>query len=117
MTNRTYFTYKIKYQKDWIHFNTPFDIQLESLTWIPTDMTFVCQDWEEILTYLEYEAENEETIRTAINNETIKADYTIVEKTVEEAKTFIDTLFWEQLINSEIVWDTVEFEVTPLDII
>jgi len=110
---KTYFTYKAKVDNDWIHYTTPLDVNLESLTWISTKIIFVAQIEMEKLCYLEYEAENEVIIRWSINNETIKTDYQVIEKTVEEAKTFIDICFWDNLISSSINWDTVEFELIP----
>lgn len=112
---KTYFTYRAKVDSDWIHYTTPLDINLESLTWINSKINFVAQNWKDKLCYLEYNEVDEQIIRSAINNETIKTTYSIVEKTVEEAKVFIDTTFWNTLISSSINWDIVEFELIPID--
>ena len=112
---RTYFTYKLKYAEDNIHFWTPFDVELDTLTWISTDMEWVCQNWDVILAYLEYTSNDEQVIRAAINSDTIKFDYQVVEKTVEEAKAFIDLTYGSTIKSNIIVWDTVTFEVEQLN--
>ena len=106
---RKYFVYKVKYEVDGVHFTNPFQTWLLTNSWIDFTYSFVAQNWEDILAYLEYDSNNEITIRDVINNSTITTDYQIIEKTVQEASDFINLAYWTEVLTNEIVWDTINF--------
>ena len=108
---KQYFKYRIKYQEDNIHFNTPFDLELSELSWKTINKHFVCQNWEDIVAYLDFNEVDETYIRNIINSTSIYTDYNIIEMTVNEVQDFINISFWDNIIKNNIIWDTIDFEV------
>ena len=106
---RTYFTYSLKVDEDNTHYTGANDIVLDN--WTTLMLNFVAQIWVEKLCYIEFTPVDIWKIIKEIKDRWLEDMYIFVYKTVDEAKEFIDTCFWESLISSNINWEIVEFEL------